>query len=192
MVHICRFSRNLWRKLPLRVLLAVSFAAVVGVAAGRTFVGIVSVVDGTSMAPTFEPGARVYTYPISTPLERGDVVVIDDGAKEYAMKRIVGLPGETVHLWRGRVFINRRLLAEPYLPKHTYTYPTARTGVFILGEGQYFVMGDNRPFSADSRKYGPIEREQIKRRVLAPSGDVRPEFLSYTIPARGKTLISPL
>ena len=103
------------------------------------------------MSPTFEPGMWVRSTSISGDLDRGDVVVLDDGSAEYALKRVVGLPGETVHVWRGYVFINRRILLEPYLPKQIYTFPRQRQSVFVLGSDQYFVLGDNSPRSEDSR-----------------------------------------
>ena len=146
------------------------------------------------MAPTYPPGTHLYGAPISTPLERGDVVLLDDGKEDYAVKRIIGLPGETVQLWRGRVFINRQLLVEPYLTKHTYTYPVEqlrRAATFILVEKEYFVLGDNRPCSSDSRAYGPVERKQIKRRVPLPDDFVCAYLAPYTLPAYGKTLIRP-
>src|SRR5690242_11782158 len=74
------------------------FAAIAGLAIGRNFFGSVSVVRGSSMAPTLGEGSRVYTAPISGSVNRGDVVVMDDG-KGAAIKRVVGLPGETVYLW---------------------------------------------------------------------------------------------
>src|SRR6266850_1656793 len=132
MLQIYRAGQTFSRKLPRLTLLAVTLAALAGVAASRAFIGSVAVVDGPSMAPNFPSGTRVYTVPISSPLERGDVIVLDDGKKEYAMKRIIGMPGETVHLWRGKVFINRKLISEPYLPKHTYTCPIERQAVFIF------------------------------------------------------------
>ena len=187
MRHFCRLGRNLWQKLPYRMLLAGIFAAVVGLAAGRTFIGAVAMVDGTSMEPTYRAGSWVFTAPVSTPLERGDVVVIDDGHKDCAVKRIVGLPGETVHLWHGFVFVNRQILREPYVLKRTYTYRT-QLGVFILGEGQYFVLGDNRINSIDSRAYGPVDRKQIKRRVPLPDNSLRARFDSYTLPTDGSSL----
>jgi signal peptidase I len=187
MRHFCRFGGNLWQKLPNRMLLAGVFAAVVGLAAGRTFLGSVAMVDGTSMEPTYHAGNWVFTAPISSPLERGDVVVIDDGNKDCAVKRIVGLPGETVHLWHGFVFVNRQILREPYVQKRTYTYRT-QLGVFILGEGQYFVLGDNRINSIDSRAYGPVDRKQIKRRIPLPENSLRAHFDPYMIPTDGSSV----
>ncbi len=103
-------------------------------------------------------------------------MVLDDGNDGDAIKRIVGLPGETVHLWHGYVFINNRMLLEPYLPKRVYTFPRQRQSVFILGPDQYFVLGDNRPRSADSRMYGPVERHQLKKRIPLPPGTQRARF----------------
>ena len=152
-------------------------------------------VEGTSMEPNFPAGTQLYGAPISTPLDRGDVVLLDDGKEDYAVKRIIGLPGESVQLWRGQVFINRQMLIEPYLPKHIYTYPVEpkrRGATFMLGEKQYFVLGDNRPYSADSRTYGPVNRKQIKRRVPAPEGFVCAYLAPYTLPVYGRSLIRPL
>jgi signal peptidase I len=143
---------------------------------GKTFLGKICVVSGSSMSPTFEPGTWVHACPISEPLRRGDVVVLTDGNEGDAIKRIVGLPGETVHLWHGYVFINNRILVEPYLPRRVYTFPRQRQAVFVLGPDQYFVLGDNRPRSADSRMYGPVERNQLKTRIPLPPGAERARF----------------
>jgi len=194
MAQFCRLIQKAWNNLTSRTLIGAAVAVALGVGAGRVFIGSVYVVEGTSMEPTYPPGTHLYGAPISTPLERGDVVLVDDRKEDYAVKRIVGLPGETVQMWRGRVFINRQMLVEPYLPKHTYTYPMeqARRGAtFILGEAEYFVMGDNRPCSADSRTYGPVGRKQIKRRVPLPEYFVCAYFTPHTLPAYGKTLIRP-
>ncbi len=172
-----------------------ALAVMLGIGAGRVFVGSVYVVEGTSMEPTYPPGTHLYGAPVSTPLERGDVVLLEDGKADYAVKRIIGLPGETVQLWRGRVFINRQMLVEPYLPKHVFTCPTehARRGAsFVLGAGEYFVLGDNRLYSTDSRAYGPVNRKQIKQRVPLPTDFVCAFCAPYTLPTYGTTVIRPV
>lgn len=171
-------------------------AALFGIAAGHAVIGLsgtVSVVDGMSMAPTYQSGARVFTVAVSGELNRGDVVLLDDGSG-YALKRIVALPGETVQLWRGYVFINCRLLREPYLPKYTYTFPdeaNERTRI-ALGQDEYFVMGDNRTCSVDSRAYGPLTRKAVKARVPLPPGSPKPYCVNYTLPEKGKRSIRPV
>jgi signal peptidase I len=192
MLKVYSAGQILSRRVPPLAILAIAFAALAGIAASRAFFGSVAVVDGPSMSPNFPSGCHIYTAPISSPLSRGDVVVLDDGNREYAIKRIIGMPGETVHLWRGKVFVNRKMLSEPYLPKHTFTCPTERRAVFILGPDQYFVLGDNRDCSKDSRSYGPVERDQVKRRIPGVTNAVRAEFRPYTLPAPGKTLIRAL
>lgn len=141
------------------------------------------------MAPTFESGARVFTTPLNAPLKRGDIVLVDDGRGEFALKRVIGLPGETIKLWRGYVFVNCRMLSEPYLPKYTFTFPCQKPSVtrFSLWPGQYFVLGDNRLYSVDSRSYGPIDETQIRGRVPSPRNMVRPKLAPYTLPSPGKT-----
>lgn len=198
MGQIYRLSRHIWEKKPFRLLISILAGAVFGIAAGHTVIasilGSVSVVDGNSMAPTYQPGERIYTAPISGQLRRGDIVLIDDGSHDYAVKRVIGLPGETLHLWRGYIFVNRKMLREPYLPKHTYTCPSQlnETSVFELGESQYFVLGDNRTCSVDSRVYGPLERSRIKSRVPLPDTFLRPSFAAFTLPNEGKRTIRPL
>jgi hypothetical protein len=112
---------------------------------------------------------------------------MDDGREDYAIKRVVGLPGETVYLWRGYVFIDRKILLEPYVPKRVYTLPRLRAAVFELGPNQYFVLGDNRPESADSRIYGPVERKQIKKRIPLPDSTARAHFGPVRLPPFGST-----
>jgi signal peptidase I len=104
------------------------------------------------------------------------------------------MPGETIQMWRGYVFINRKMLREPYLSKHTYTFPDPRVEIstFKLTEDQYFVMGDNRDYSVDSRRYGSISREQIKSRVPSFGDSMRACFSSYTLPTSGMRTIKAL
>ncbi len=191
MRQMFKFGFQIWKKEPFRWLLMVVFAAFLGIAAGKTVIGSfgsISVVDGESMTPTYYPGARVYTAPINSPLERGDIVLVDDKNTEFALKRIVGLPGETVQLWRGRILINYRVLYEPYLPKHTCTFPDERTdtSIFRLDNNEYLVLGDHRSTSSDSRFYGPVQLKQIKSRVPTSPGAPTARFLPYTLPLEGK------
>jgi signal peptidase I len=195
MPQIRRLIHRLWQSRACRTVIAAAAAALLGAGAGRTFLGSVYVVDGESMEPSYPAGTHLYGAAITTPLDRGDVILLNDGKADYAVKRIVGLPGETVQLWRGQVFVNRQMLVEPYLPKHTYTCPVERTrrgATFILGDGEYFVLGDNRLRSSDSRAYGPVHRKQIRQRVPLPVGFVGAHFAPYTLPEYGKTLIRPI
>jgi signal peptidase I len=197
MKQIYRVSQHVWQLNPFRWFVAISLAAITGIVAGHTVIavsGSVSVVDGSSMAPTFPPGSRVYTAPIATPLKRGDIVLVDDGNKEYALKRIIAMPGETLQMWRGYVFINRKMLREPYLTRHTYTFadPLSELAKFKLAPNEYFVMGDNREYSVDSRRYGPVDRSQVKSRVPSFGDSTRACFSTYTLPAPGKRTIKAL
>src|SRR5215831_5650827 len=90
-----------WRTPACRRIGAALIAAGIGLGLGKTFLGKICVVSGFSMAPTFQPGTWVHACPIAQPLRRGDIVVFNDGNEGDAVKRIVGLPGETVILWHG-------------------------------------------------------------------------------------------
>jgi signal peptidase I len=197
MFERARWNQFLPRRKAWRWVSSVVLAALVGIVGGRTVIGSlgsVSVVDGVSMLPTYRPGARVYTAPVSTVLARGDIVLLDDGKPQYALKRIIGLPGETIQFWRGYVFINRRMLIEAYLPKYTFTFPDEKTEAvpLVLGADQYFVMGDNRPISEDSRTYGPVKLDQIKSRVPSEAGSSGAKFAAFTLPNQGKRTIQRL
>ena len=149
---------------PFKVIIAGVFLLSCAWSAWRV-AGSIVVVQGDSMLPSFHPNDYAFAVPPPRGLQRGDVVILDDGHQDYAIKRIVGLPGETVYLSRGQVFINRRPLHEPYLDRNTRTYPSQRLALFILGKDQYFVMGDNRANSVDSRMYGPVGIERIRKMV---------------------------
>ena len=122
------------------------------------------VVQGRSMLPTLQDGDRYMlnrlTFHYRQP-RRGDLVVIKDpGHSDYAVKRIVALPCESVHLKNGLVYINGEKLKEPYLDKGTRTYsPDLKDQLIVVGQGQYFVLGDNRPNSEDSRYYGAVRQD---------------------------------
>ncbi|MBN1426922.1 MAG: signal peptidase I [Anaerolineae bacterium] len=122
------------------------------------------VVEGPSMRPNFTSGQLLIVNRLAYKfgdVERGDVIVFDnptDNSEEYLIKRVIGLPGETVSINGGRVYINEQLLTEPYLaPDLITSYDVERT---IPGDS-YFVMGDNRPQSQDSRSWGTLEKQYI-------------------------------
>lgn len=126
-------------------------------------------VVGRSMMPNFENGeyliANKLVYRFGEP-ERGDVLIFKHSETQDLIKRVVGLPGDKVSLLDGRVYVNDKPLDEsPYLADTVYTNggnSLSEGESVTVPQGQYFVLGDNRPNSSDSRAFGPIEQEQIK------------------------------
>lgn len=131
-------------------------------------------VSGSSMYPNFKDGDYIITdkitYRVSKPL-RGDIIVFKnprDKAQDF-IKRIIGLPGDTFRIESGRVYLNGKLLNEPYLKQDVYTGPeaTIQEGEEIaVPEGKLLVLGDNRPASSDSRDWGFIEFNEIIGKVF--------------------------
>ena len=153
-------------------LIALIFALLVCV---RFFVAEPFLVYGSSMEPTFETGDYVIvdelTYKLQAP-KRGDVVVLippNDPTKHY-IKRILGLPGETIVVKGSDVTIYNKdhpqssgglKLNEPYIK-----FPSTQEATYTLTNSQYFVMGDNRAVSFDSRSWGPLPAANITGKVL--------------------------
>ncbi len=138
----------------------------------RLFVAQPFVVDGESMHPTFENGNYLIvdelTYDFSKP-KRGDVIVFryPGDPSIFYIKRVIGLPSETVTIKNGFTTITEpngysRTLKEPYISERDNSYNSSIT----LGPTQYFMMGDNRPRSSDSRVWGPLPAKNIIGRVL--------------------------
>ena len=129
----------------------------------RTFVFQNFVVEGSSMFPTLTQGDRLIVSRLSYYLgqpERGDIIVFQYpyGPDRDFVKRVIGLPGETVAIKNGRVFINNKpLQSEPYVKNKSHDTRDPVT----LGEDEYFVMGDNRTGSSDSRSWGLLQRHFI-------------------------------
>lgn len=122
-------------------------------------------VKGDSMLPNFFDGELLLTEKVTYRLykpERGDVIVFSApiGRKVDFIKRIIGKPQDTVKIVDGVVYINDQKLIEPYETQQTQGNITV-----TLSENQYFVLGDNRGSSSDSRSFGPIARSSIKGRA---------------------------
>ena len=166
-----------------KAVLALILAAVI-LQFGRTTVGKFCVVDGESMCPTLNPDDVVQAK-ASYVRARGDVVIVTDDSGEGAIKRLVGLPGETVTIYRGYVYVNGQRLLEPYLANGTFTFKdnprNERAEVWRLEANQYFVLGDNRYESRDSRHYGPLERSLVHGVVDLPDNSPGPTFLEIVL-----------
>lgn len=100
-------------------------------------------------------------------LARGDVVVFDSpgGAATIHTKRIVGMPNETVELENGRVALDDEVISEPYLDSGVGTEPKSSITEWFLDPDEYFVLGDFRSDSYDSRDYGPVKQDTIVGKV---------------------------
>ncbi len=123
-------------------------------------------VSGRSMVPTLQDGERYLLNRLSflyrDPLPGEVVVIRDPGHSDMAVKRIVAGPSDTISFTAGKVLVNGKQLNETYLAPGTQTIlPDANHKEVHLGKDQYFMLGDNRAGSEDSRYYGPITRAQI-------------------------------
>ena len=117
---------------------------------------------GKSMYPLFDGigEERVVIWKLGD-YERGDIVVArpqESGQK--IIKRVIALPGEKVQIRDGAVFVNNQSLDEPYLADGIYT-SSPSTDIIILKDDQYFLVGDNRVASQDSRRLGPLSKSEI-------------------------------
>jgi signal peptidase I len=125
------------------------------------------------MEPNFWDGEYLLADKITMhfkDFQRGDVVIFKETATADYIKRIIGFPGDTVELRDGKVYLNgSQLDEEEYLDPSVYTDGESylKEGQSItVPEGKYFVFGDNRPHSSDSRAFGPIDKGKIKGRAV--------------------------
>lgn len=156
-------------------------------------------VDGRSMYPTLKDGEFGFTNVggvLLNGVERGDIVVVtmeEEGQKTHWVKRVIGLPGDTVSCVNDVIYINGKVLDETkYIAPDYRQSLVDKFGYFNkvpnadntnvedfeevkLGDDEYYVMGDNRPYSKDSRYVGPVKKSQIfakKLLVLLPISDI--------------------
>ena len=140
----------------------------------RMFIAQPFIVSGASMSPTFETGQYLIidqvTYEFDTP-ERGDVIIFKfpEDPSKFFIKRVIGLPGEKVEIDGSTVTVENVADGTRLTLDETYVSEANRRSDFLtvtLGEHEYFVMGDNRAASSDSRIWGPVTDDLIVGRAL--------------------------
>ncbi len=171
------------RKKTILVLTAVMVIAILGTVLNYlgSYILVLTVgrpvrVEGEAMKPALNNGDRIFVTPRFDNLERGDVIIFyypRDTTKSY-IKRIIGLPGEELEIRDHKVSINGKLIEEPYINQSPQLYPRDVLSLRIPNQ-QYFVMGDNRDFSSDSRNFGSIPGHLIYGKYV---------FRYYTAPPK--------
>jgi len=167
-------SWNVWRSRLILLLRHVWMAVVLAVLGGvcylliTHFVFLSVQVDGRSMVPTLEDSGHYWlnrlAYIRSEPRQSDVVALKDPRDNTLVVKRIIAVPGQSVYLHQGKVYLNGQLLDEPYLMDKTFTfaYELKSGDKFVcVGKDEYFVMGDNRSNSTDSRSFGTVPRQNI-------------------------------
>ena len=129
-------------------------------------------VQGNSMYPTLLNTGFYwldrFSYEVKDP-RRGDIIALKDpSGNGFDVKRIIAIPDQSIFIDNGKVYVDGQLLREPYLPlkMRTFAYGKQADKFVCLGPDQYYVMGDNRGNSCDSRIFGPIARTNILGKVI--------------------------
>lgn len=127
----------------------------------RTFIITPVRVDGDSMKNTLKNGDILLLYKLSS-IDRFDIIVLDEEKdNEKIIKRVIGLPGETVAIKNGKIYINDKVIDDEYAYGETTDYNKV-----TLKDDEYFILGDNRLISKDSRYFGPIKDNEIKGKIV--------------------------
>ncbi len=127
----------------------------------RTFIITPVRVDGASMDQTLEDGQILLLYKLAN-VDYGDIVVLDEEKEgEIIIKRIIGMPGDTVSIRDNTVYVNGEEVEEDYAYGETSNYEE-----ITLDDDEYFILGDNRPISKDSRYFGPVKEDEIIGKVI--------------------------
>ena len=127
----------------------------------RTFIITPVRVDGDSMKNTLKNGDILLLYKLSS-INRFDIIVLDEEKdNEKIIKRVIGLPGETVAIKKGKIYINDKVIDDEYAYGETSDFDKV-----TLSDDEYFILGDNRLISKDSRYFGPIKVKEIKGKIV--------------------------
>ena len=128
-------------------------------------------VQGSSMEPNFQNGDYILTEKISFRFrspKRGEIIIFKapNSDREY-IKRVIGEPGETIKIYNNAIYIINKKLTEQYIEAHTFSGSYLRENQeLIISSDSFFVMGDNRPRSSDSRAFGPVPIQDIIGKVF--------------------------
>lgn len=127
----------------------------------RTFIITPVRVDGDSMKNTLKNGDILLLYKLGS-INRFDIIVLDEEKdNEKIIKRVIGLPGETIAIKKGKIYINDKVIDDEYAYGETSDYDKV-----TLEDDEYFILGDNRLISKDSRYFGPIKKSEIKGKIV--------------------------
>ncbi len=127
----------------------------------RSFIATPVRVDGDSMNKTFKNGDILILYKLSK-IKRFDVIVLhEEKDNEKIIKRVIGMPGDTVAIKDGEIYINDEKIDDEYAYGMTSDYDR-----ITLKSDEYFILGDNRLISKDSRYFGPVKEKEIKGKVI--------------------------
>lgn len=125
-----------------------------------------SVVKGDSMEPTLHRGDIVLYNRLDNSFECGDIVSVRVPSGEYYVKRVIAVENDTIEIKDGKVYVNEKMLDEPYTIGRTFTQEGTIAYPYKLQQDQIFVMGDNREKSMDSRTFGVVSERQIKGKLI--------------------------
>lgn len=164
---VFKFCKRQLKKVPFLYTFGIyiAFGVLIGVFLSNNVITKANVV-GDSMIPTYYDGDTVVINRLAE-IERGDLVVVKEEDDKYVIKRIVGMPKDTIQIKDGMVFIDGDFYKEDYINEGNKDYESGvAEDLLELGEDEYFMLGDNRSVSRDSRTIGPITKDQIVGKVV--------------------------